>query len=80
MLHWSLKLIISSKKKNLGRKDIFSNLRRKYKKKSRNIFQNVFDKKEVKTYKKEGSSFPFISIKKEEVFKKEKHTFVSFFF
>ena len=39
-------------------------------------------KKEVKTYKKEGSSFPFISIKKEEVqyFKKEKHTFVSFFF
>ena len=67
MLHWSLKLIISSKKKEFRKERHIFKFKKEVQKKSRNIFQNVFDKKEVKTYKKEGSSFPFISIKKEEV-------------
>ena len=59
---------ISRNKKNLGRKDTFLNLRRKYSKKEAKIYSKIsLIKKEAKTYKKEGSSFFFISIKKKQV-------------
>ena len=68
---------------NQRRKRTFPNLRRKYSKKRRkNIYHDFFTKKEGSTYKKRRKYIYFKISKKEgfPLFKKEKHTFLNFFF